>query len=497
MQTKTIIASLLLATASVFNPTSPAATMNTVVLSRGYSAQQAASVRDRLVFHLLTSAPQESTWWLVEGDTPTTICGPFVIPTFKVDKPEARKRILGATLAEILAWFDHQAPPANQTNAGLIRLPQTLDFIASRRTPGPMDVYVTANPLFLAIDDDSAFSFVGGRYPSLGHLLASRQASPFSLQGRSNQLQGVVVHFNYLDKSVFAGNQHRVVIETWWQAFIEGQGGRLGLFDNSLKDFFGTKSVPSREKVPTTQQDLTVAMLVALPPILSIPVPASPPTNSVPADVAAALKSWNDELDRLAREKNFARLAERLEQARAGVSARYHPTNWCPRLVDALIAWADTLPERGVRRAKLQAALALASDCPCATTVPSLKLSLLDLEEKAEKDVTLAEQRRVLTEFTSLFQAAEAIPNGSNASSLQNKLALYEKAALVAKTHGLSAAEVGARIQEVQRQLDRLLVPAALPSGCQAEVTRVSLAQPPYVFTDLSVTSASGHGFGV
>jgi uncharacterized protein YegL len=367
----------------------------------------------------------------------------------------------------------------------MIRLPQALDFIARQKAPGPLTVYVPANPLYLATDSDRPFSFSEGRYPSPGHLLASREETPFSLQGRSNQLQDVVVYFNYLSERVFTGDRHRTIIETFWQAFIEGQGGTLARFDASLKDFFGTKVTATREKIPVNPQDRDVGMLVVPPARIAEQATVRPPADTISPHVAATVKKWNEVFEGLGREKNVCELARQLEQARAAVEPDYQPTNWCAQHVEAMVACADTMTDSKARRAKLEVALALAGACAYANEVPALKLRLLEADEKAETD-------RALTELTSLLKAGDAIPGGTDVSSLSNKLTVYLKAVSAAKAHDLPTTEVEPRIKSVQQQLDRLLVPIMLSPGCHAEITRVSQTESPFVFIDAFVTAPSG-----
>jgi len=495
MQMNTKVVIFMLAIASLVSQVSYAGSANSVVLSTGYSAEQSRLVRDHLLTHLLTSAPSESTWWLVNGTSPATICEPFVIPTLKVNNPEARKRALANTLTSILVWFGRQTQAVHHSNNGLIDLPRSLDFIATHKLPGPMTVYVLANPLYLPVNRDVPFSFEGGRYPARAHLYAGRDKTPFSLERRGNQLQDIVVNFNYLSESVFPDDGYRVAVESWWQSFIEGQRGALGLFDSSLKDFFATKTTPIRAKLGVNLQKpdtSEVVMLVARPPEVGQRSNA-PATNTVsasfsnatPPEVTAMLERWNTEFDRLMRAQDFCALVERFEQARTEVPARYQPTNWCARSVEALLSCADTLSDRATRRAKYKRALALAHSCSCPTNVPSLKLSLMDLEDNAAQD-------RAITEYTSLLQAGDAVPMSDIVPILQNKLVLYRKAQQVAEAHELSQANVQERILGVQEQLDKLLVPAPLPLGSQAEVTRVSTEQAPYVFLDVSVTGPAG-----
>lgn len=187
-----------------------------------------------------------------------------------------------------------------------VRLPQFLDFVSENiGVSDPATVVVIGSPLYMDAKEPK-FSMADGYFPSDGHLLATRDQSPFGLKNRDGALKDYAVHLGYLgDPWVSAIHQEKLA--RFWTLYAERQGARLATFCGDLATLFAAaknKSNTRETRYELNENDTKIEMLrvtrdVAASDwitreVLSNPRPA-PPTKTVgPMKIGIR---WKGEID--------------------------------------------------------------------------------------------------------------------------------------------------------------------------------------------------------
>ncbi|MGE3309328.1 MAG: hypothetical protein AB7O66_05100 [Limisphaerales bacterium] len=126
-----------------------------------------------------------------------------------------------------------------------LHAPRLLDFIGRNLAATNHTLFVSLFGSPLHQDGkEPGFSMARGYFPSDGHLLASRDASVYGLEGRDHALDGVVVHWAY-SGDPWMSDLHREKISRFWALYVQRQGGRLRTFTGDLPTAFAALRGPS------------------------------------------------------------------------------------------------------------------------------------------------------------------------------------------------------------------------------------------------------------
>ncbi len=210
------------------------------------------------------------------------------------------------SLREFLA-AEHARPTSPRLNFDMaIRLPQFMDFLAENAgSSQPLTALLIGSPLYLDAKEP-AFSMADGYFPSDGHLLASRDLSPFGLQGRASNLSNFTVHLGYMgDPWVSALHQEKIA--RFWSLYLHRQGARLATFVGDPATLFAAaRSNSSSRPVPpgldpadTKLEMLRITRDLAASDwitrdLLSHPHPAPPSKTVGPMKIGVR---WKGEID--------------------------------------------------------------------------------------------------------------------------------------------------------------------------------------------------------
>lgn len=203
------------------------------------------SVKDdlyrQIVGFLLEDLPLSSSLWICDAYHLQTITRMDIpdIGAFRSAKTRASQfkdpiRKLKEFLATDLARPAAPVPVPPQA----VRFPQFMDFVGenlggSQRTTV---VLVLGSPLYIDAKEPN-FSMVDGYFPSDGHLLASRGASVFGLEGRTHKLDDVVVHFGWFGDP-WVSEVHLDRVRRFWTLYLQEQGAQLATFCGDLPTVF-------------------------------------------------------------------------------------------------------------------------------------------------------------------------------------------------------------------------------------------------------------------
>lgn len=194
----------------------------------------------RIVAMVLEDLPQKSSLAIYDAYHLTNIT--------RLEIPDVRAFASGKTranqfreqvghLRSFLA-ADHERPKVARLKFDqAVRMPQFLDFLSENLgVSDPAAVLIIGSPLYVDAKEPG-FSMAEGYFPSDGHLLATRDESPFGLKDRSEALKNYTVHFGYLgDPWVSAVHQEKIA--RFWTLYTERQGARLATFCGDLATLF-------------------------------------------------------------------------------------------------------------------------------------------------------------------------------------------------------------------------------------------------------------------
>ncbi len=253
----------------------------------------------QIVGFLLEDLPLTSSLWICDAyhlQTVTRVDIPEV-SAFRSAKTRANQfKEPIRRLKEFLAAEPERTVGAVAAPPQALRFPQFLDFVgenlggARRRTV----VLVFGSPVYVDAKEPN-FSMVDGYFPSDGHLLVSRERSVFGLEGRTNRLAEVEVHYGWFGDP-WVSEVHRDRVQRFWSLFLQGQGARLATFCGDLATVFRLARPaalvadphPARLELDATQSKIemlritrTVGAQDWITRDALSPVRPPPPTNTV------------------------------------------------------------------------------------------------------------------------------------------------------------------------------------------------------------------------
>ncbi|RYD64588.1 MAG: hypothetical protein EOP84_32595, partial [Verrucomicrobiaceae bacterium] len=184
----------------------------------------------------------------------------------------ARLRHVSAGLNAVQAFLNNSG--ANDTPAGsedaALDEPKLLTLAGRqiRRAGQPLTVVLVGSPLYRN-EQEPAFNFTDGYYPSDGHLQAMEGLTPFSTRDRAKLLEGVTVYHATGEGSESAG-LHAEKVARFWSLYVSSQGGTLAGYAGSLttigtrlrsgaKEAFRPAEIdPAQGKMEMIRQQITV-----------------------------------------------------------------------------------------------------------------------------------------------------------------------------------------------------------------------------------------------
>lgn len=216
--------------ATCFCPTGALGASYVVGISPNTEASQGVQVlQNLLVFMLETALPGDEV--SVVDALNQRLVVKLVIPEGKLfqDNARARAQRLAPAMAE-LKQFIQAERSYSRSMANVIALPQFLDFAASQlRRPGePLRVIVLASPFYMEASGDGACN-MDAAFPSDAHLISDQQRSVFGCALRKNALNGVTVHYAFLNAR-FLNDYHQERITRFWALYCQQAGGALCSF---------------------------------------------------------------------------------------------------------------------------------------------------------------------------------------------------------------------------------------------------------------------------
>jgi len=223
-------------------------------------AAKAKSQATQLLQFLTTLEPGDEAV-LLDGYNLATI-GTFKIPDNpSYNSPKARLAANRGVVGTFLRFAGSASAPSGNSAPTLehaLRIPQLLRQIAVNfAAKDTIEVLLLGSPFY---DDprDKPFSMAGGRFPSDGHLLASRSKTPYGIVGQSELLFPLRIHIGYGDENVMQSDRHRYFIERFWALYIEKQGGELVTFTGDTPSLFRrvkTNAAPPKHHYETDTSD--------------------------------------------------------------------------------------------------------------------------------------------------------------------------------------------------------------------------------------------------
>jgi len=186
-----------------------------IAVSPYRDAAKAKSQATQLLQFLTTLEPGDEAV-LLDGYNLATL-GTFQIPDNpSYNSPKARLAANRVAVGAFLRFAGSASAPRGNNAPTLehaLRMPQLLRHIATNfAAKETIEVILLGSPFY---DDprDKPFSMAGGRFPSDGHLLASRSKTPYGIAGQSELLSSLRIHIGYGDESVIQSDRHRYFIE--------------------------------------------------------------------------------------------------------------------------------------------------------------------------------------------------------------------------------------------------------------------------------------------
>lgn len=263
----------------------------------------------RIIGMILEDLPQKSSLAIYDAYHLTNITRLEIpdVRAFASSKTRANQyRDQVAQLRQFLS-ADHERPNVPRLKFDqAVRLPQFMDFLGENLgVADPATILIIGSPLY-ADAKEPAFSMADGYFPSDGHLLATRDQSPFGLKNRDETLKNYTVHFGYLgDPWVSAIHQEKIA--RFWTLYLERQGARLATFVGDPATLFAAaknKSNTRETRYELAEKDAKVEMLrvtrdVAASDwitrdVLSGPRPAPPTKTAGPMKIGIR---WKGEID--------------------------------------------------------------------------------------------------------------------------------------------------------------------------------------------------------
>lgn len=174
-----------------------------------------------------TVAPGEQAV-IFDGLSSRTICT-FAVPNRRSYASEVAKLNANRACVSQLIKFAESANPGGAP--GALNVPGTLRAIVKSLNMAEIDaVILFGSPVY---DDrqEPSVSMAGGHVPSDGHITAPGAASPYSMAGLEERLQGTPVHFTSDGYDWALNNRHETSVHRFWQLTAETLGGPLATFN--------------------------------------------------------------------------------------------------------------------------------------------------------------------------------------------------------------------------------------------------------------------------
>lgn len=220
----------------------------------------------RLVQLLAEDLPARSQLTLVDAHHLQTLAHVEIPEHRAFQSPRTRLNQFSGAIQATRQFLAASRPPTEPGADGPLHLPRFLDFVASdlrRSGASSTRILILGSPLHHDLREPS-FSMTDGHFPSDGHLVASAERSPFSLQNRAGRLAGTTVHLVHAG-APWANELHRQKVTRFWTLFLRGQGARLSSLSSDLPSAFRNLLSPVPTSLPVLPEpdpaDTRVAML--------------------------------------------------------------------------------------------------------------------------------------------------------------------------------------------------------------------------------------------
>ena len=184
-------------------------------------------MRGLVRFAVEASEPGDEIIFL-DGYNVKGLCRFFVPDKAAYAHPKAKLRTNGACVKALLAFGASRDADLPQ---GAMRLPQLLRHIGENYDMSRYDaVLLDGSPIYHD-PREPRFSMKAARIPSDGHVIASRQESPFGMAGSQGLFKDTPVHFTSSGTGWQLNDKHGFLVERFWALSVEAVGGMLATFE--------------------------------------------------------------------------------------------------------------------------------------------------------------------------------------------------------------------------------------------------------------------------
>lgn len=202
----------------------------------------------RIVAFVIDDAPAGSSIGIYDAFHNRTVARIDIPTTRAFASPKTRATQFKEQIGQLKAFLAKTPPRPERDGwdfAEAVRLPQFLAFLADNlpEDPKPTRVLVVGSPLYLD-DQEASFSMAAGYFPSDGHLLAPRESSVYSTEGKSEALKGASLSIGWLGEP-WENEIHAERIRRFWSLYAQEQGGRLASFAGDLATVFSALTADS------------------------------------------------------------------------------------------------------------------------------------------------------------------------------------------------------------------------------------------------------------
>lgn len=172
-----------------------------------------------------------------------------------------------------------------------LRLPQFLTELGTTGLAGPETCILVLGNALHADPREPDFDMTGGRFPTDGHILATRTVSPFGTADRQGLLRGANVHLVWRNAD-WHSDLHLDRVHRFWALFVAGMGGSLATFTGDEATGFerfractaGTATAPAFDETADRVGMLAIVRELSEP----LPGPVTlPPMAPAPAEAPA------------------------------------------------------------------------------------------------------------------------------------------------------------------------------------------------------------------
>lgn len=257
-------------------------------VSSSYAVGDRTNVATAVLEFILDDAPPGSIVRVINASDQVQVTS-IAIPNgemFERNRAARRSRMRNEVAA--LKNFFLKSQPVSENLAGTINLPRFLEFVAQTSNGQKPTVIVIASPFY--VDPRNEGFNLKEAYCSDGHITADSQASVFSTKAKQSALDGVAVHYGYLN-DCFVNSLHEEKTRRFFSLFVGAQKGVLATFLSDVnlvferaKQGINTPCVEATidladnavEMRSVRQQTPLIAMIDPPPKVANTP-PAPPP----------------------------------------------------------------------------------------------------------------------------------------------------------------------------------------------------------------------------